>query len=121
MKPLFICILFLVAGPMVSTANVNAAKFTVTYSIRFNEVTLYEAARLEKVIKEEFGDACSFSIKVESVSETTIYFGNGIGATPIWPLDIESETDSEINIKDIPWQYMRLDTLPGGQTLELHW
>lgn len=114
MKPLLICVLLLIAGPMVSTANVDAAKFTVTYSIRFNEVTLYEAARLEKVIKEKFGDACAVTVDIRKISNV------GIGVDLGIPLDIEGATENDLIT--IPWgQHMQLDTTTRIQTLELHW
>ncbi len=49
----------------------EAQKFKVIYSITYNAVTMEEAARLEKTIREKFEDACSLDISTKSIDSDT--------------------------------------------------
>ena len=65
MKKLIALIILLAS---VVLADHNAQKFKVTYTITFNELTLQEASRLEKVIKQDYSDACEIDVSLEKVT-----------------------------------------------------
>ncbi len=43
-------------------------KFQATFTVRYNAITLDEAAKREMVFRELYADACKVDVKVEEVS-----------------------------------------------------
>lgn len=54
---------------LVPAAVGDAKKFSVTYSITFNSLTLTEAGAKERAIRELFDDACKVDVVVADVGQ----------------------------------------------------
>ena len=62
MKTVIIFLIFLMVG--IAGEKPEAQKFEVTYTIKYNSVTLLEAAKLEEKIRQEYKDACKINVDV---------------------------------------------------------
>ncbi len=70
---------FVAAGLLVASdeKKQDAQRFKVTFTITYNQLTLAEAAELEKVVREQHAKACAVVVGVESlVSTPTVWWGN---------------------------------------------
>ncbi len=114
-----ICILLLITGAMVSTANVDEKEvfqkgFTVTFEVTYNVLTLTEAAEKEREFRERYGDdACSVNVRVKDSSRSST-------VNPNQQLHIETSGNvgigtSTLTQSDIDWQHVTVDST----TLEL--
>ena len=74
----------------VSVANENQ-KFEVVFTVKFNSITLAEAAEKEKEFRERYKEACSVEISLE---KTSVNFGLGYSGEATELLIITNEWDT---------------------------
>ena len=61
-----ICMIFLFSIFAAAQQNkVSAKKFEITYTVKYNAITLQEAADLELVFRKLYKDACRVDVKVK--------------------------------------------------------
>jgi len=58
---------------LLAEVSQKCQKFEVTFTITYNAITLSEATRLEKVIRNDFSDACKVKTKLEETDDC-LYF-----------------------------------------------
>jgi len=71
-KLIKILVIILFTLPLMAT-EISEQKFQVTYSLKFNSITLKQAMRIEKILKEKLKlnkyDVCDFSIKLNEIKD----------------------------------------------------
>lgn len=97
-------VLFVGASPK----TVQCKKFEVTFTITYNEMTLADAALMERKIREQFSDACKVDVKVKEVASTETGItefewidGTNIIQCPDGILDLSFSSTAELNTNDL--------------------
>ena len=85
-----IFLIFLFSIALFGDEKTELKKFEVSYVVKYNAITLQEAADLEVKIRELFGDACKIGIIVKDVSYNLSSYGLIIGNSSILTTTIDT-------------------------------
>jgi len=88
--------------------KIEPKKFEVVFTVKYNAISLEDAARKEKVFRELYKDACKVDVNL-SPAANSITFSSGTTELYWEPATVETP-EIDINITTLEFKYTELDS-----------